>query len=56
VTVTGKGMVADTKKDYPFWVRNYDVAAEEAPPIKVGLVVGLVGWSVGWWWWVAASS
>jgi len=35
ITVTGKGMVADTKKDYPFWVRNYDVAAEEAPPIKV---------------------
>ncbi|KIY94433.1 hypothetical protein MNEG_13528 [Monoraphidium neglectum] len=34
VTVSGKGMVADTRKDFPFWVRNYDVAAEEAPPIK----------------------
>ncbi|GBF91273.1 vacuolar sorting-associated protein [Raphidocelis subcapitata] len=35
VTVTGKGMVADTKKDFPFWVRNYDVHEEEAPPIKM---------------------
>eukprot|EP00877_Chromochloris_zofingiensis_P012746 jgi/Chrzof1/7725/Cz02g34110.t1 len=35
VTVTGKGMVADTKKDFPFWVRNYDVPADAAPPIKM---------------------
>lgn len=35
VTMTGKGMVADTKKDAPFWVRNYDVPPDEAPPIKM---------------------
>jgi hypothetical protein len=35
VTVTGKGMVADTKRDFPFWVRNYGEHEEEAPPIKV---------------------
>lgn len=35
VTMTGKGMVTDTKKDAPFWVRNYDVPPEEAPPIKM---------------------
>ncbi|KAI8476921.1 MAG: subunit of retromer complex, partial [Monoraphidium minutum] len=35
VCVSGKGMAPDTKKDFPFWVRNYDVAAEEAPPIKM---------------------
>jgi hypothetical protein len=36
VTVTGKGMVADTKKDFPFWVRNYEAGSEEVNPIKVG--------------------
>jgi hypothetical protein len=33
--MTGKGMVTDTKKDAPFWVRNFDVPPEEAPPIKM---------------------
>eukprot|EP00878_Enallax_costatus_P002454 GHUV01002633.1.p1 GENE.GHUV01002633.1~~GHUV01002633.1.p1 ORF type:complete len:335 (+),score=99.67 GHUV01002633.1:291-1295(+) len=35
VTMTGKGMVTDTKKDAPFWVRNYELPPEEAPPIKM---------------------
>ena len=36
VRVTGKGMVADTKREVPFWVRNYDAApGAEAPLIKV---------------------
>jgi hypothetical protein len=35
VTMTGKGMVSDTKKDAPFWVRNYDTPPDEAPPIKM---------------------
>lgn len=35
VTLTGKGMGTDTKKDAPFWVRNYDVPPDEAPPIKM---------------------
>lgn len=35
VSMTGKGMVTDTKKDAPFWVRNFDVPPEEAPPIKM---------------------
>lgn len=35
MTMTAKGMVADTKKDAPFWVRNYDLPPEEAPPIKM---------------------
>ena len=39
VRVTGKGMVADTKRDAPFWVRNYDAPGAEAPPIKVGAFV-----------------
>jgi hypothetical protein len=33
--MTGKGMVADTKKDASFWVRNFDTPPEEAPPIKM---------------------
>lgn len=33
--MTGKGMVTDTKKDAPFWVRNYDTPPDEAPPIKM---------------------
>jgi hypothetical protein len=33
--MTGKGMGTDTKKDAPFWVRNYDVPPDEAPPIKM---------------------
>ena len=36
VTVTGKGMVPDTKRDFPFWVRNYEAPTNEPPPIKVG--------------------
>lgn len=36
VTVTGKGMITDTKKDFPFWVRNYElVSTETLPPIKM---------------------
>lgn len=35
VTVTGKGMVTDTKREAPFWVRNYELPPEEAPPIKM---------------------
>ncbi len=35
VTVTGKGMTADSKRDLPFWVRNYDLPPEAVPPIKV---------------------
>lgn len=35
VTMTGKGMVTDTKKDVSFWVRNYDTPPDEAPPIKM---------------------
>ncbi|WIA10000.1 hypothetical protein OEZ85_010212 [Tetradesmus obliquus] len=35
VSMTGKGMGSDTKKDAPFWVRNYDVPPDEAPPIKM---------------------
>jgi hypothetical protein len=33
--MTGKGMGTDSKKDAPFWVRNYDVPPDEAPPIKM---------------------
>lgn len=33
--MTGKGMVTDTKKDASFWVRNYDIPPDEAPPIKM---------------------
>ena len=37
VLAVGKGMVPDTKKEVPFWVRNYEEAqlSPEAP-IKVG--------------------
>lgn len=35
VTVTGKGMTPDSKKEFPFWVRNYDVPSEGGPPIKM---------------------
>ncbi|KAF6257338.1 vacuolar protein sorting-associated protein 26-domain-containing protein [Scenedesmus sp. NREL 46B-D3] len=35
VSMTGKGMGTDSKKDAPFWVRNYDLPPEEAPPIKM---------------------
>jgi hypothetical protein len=35
VTVTGKGMVADTKRDFPLWVRNYEAPPDDAPPIKM---------------------
>jgi hypothetical protein len=33
--MTGKGMGTDTKKDAPFWVRNYELPPDEAPPIKM---------------------
>ncbi len=35
VKITGKGMGQDTKKECPFWVRNFGVPADSAPPIKV---------------------
>lgn len=35
VTVTGKGMTPDTKKEFNFWVRNYELPSEAAAPIKV---------------------
>lgn len=28
-------MVQDTKRDFPFWVRNSEGPPEEAPPIKM---------------------
>lgn len=49
VTMTGKGMVSDTKKDAPFWVRNYDTPPDEAPPIKMEVRVEAAaawGWAV----------
>jgi hypothetical protein len=47
--MTGKGMVSDTKKDAPFWVRNYDTPPDEAPPIKMEVRVEAAaawGWAV----------
>lgn len=35
VTVTGKGMVPDSRKEASFWVRNYEEPSEAAAPIKV---------------------
>lgn len=35
VYVTGKGMVADTKREFHFWVRNYTPVEQLPPPIKV---------------------
>mmetsp|Transcript_6816 Transcript_6816/g.15085 ORF Transcript_6816/g.15085 Transcript_6816/m.15085 type:complete len:321 (+) Transcript_6816:316-1278(+) len=35
VTVTGKGMTPDSKKDFTFWVRNYEDVSEAAAPIKM---------------------
>lgn len=40
VTVTGKGMVTDTKKEFPFWVRNYDKPATD-PSAPIKLEVGI---------------
>lgn len=36
VTVTGKGMTPDTKKEFNFWVTNYEAPSEVGQPIKVG--------------------
>lgn len=38
VTVTGKGITPDCKKDSAFWVRNYEALHEATAPIKVGRV------------------
>jgi len=35
VTVSGKGMFPDTKRDVSFWVRNFESPPDEAPPIKM---------------------
>jgi hypothetical protein len=34
VTVTGKGMAPDSRRDFPVWVTNYEEASEPGPPIK----------------------
>lgn len=36
VTVLGKGMTPDSKRDFPLWVRNYEKLHEATTPIKVG--------------------
>lgn len=35
VSVTGKGMTPDSKRDFNIWVTNYEQASEAAAPIKV---------------------
>lgn len=35
VTVSGKGMTPDSKKESQIWVRNYEAAPAAAPPIKM---------------------
>ena len=35
MTVSGKGMFPDTKRDVSFWVRNFESPPDEAPPIKM---------------------
>ncbi|KAG2493560.1 hypothetical protein HYH03_008374 [Edaphochlamys debaryana] len=35
VTVAGRGMTADSKRDFPLWVRNYEKLHEAAAPIKM---------------------
>lgn len=41
VTVTGKGITPDCKKDSAFWVRNYEAMHEATAPIKVGDLQGI---------------
>ncbi len=36
MTVLGKGMTPDSKRDFPLWVRNYEKLHEATTPIKVG--------------------
>ncbi len=35
VTVTGKGMQPDSKREFNIWVTNFEEANESAAPIKV---------------------
>ncbi|PNW79418.1 hypothetical protein CHLRE_09g414200v5 [Chlamydomonas reinhardtii] len=35
VTVLGKGMTPDSKRDFPIWVRNYEKLHEATTPIKM---------------------
>ena len=42
VTVVGKGMVPDTKRDFPFWVRNSEPAALPPPPPSLAATAGAV--------------
>ncbi len=35
VTVVGKGMTPDSRRDFPIWVRNYEKLHEATAPIKV---------------------
>ncbi|KXZ45685.1 hypothetical protein GPECTOR_51g670 [Gonium pectorale] len=35
VTVGGKGMTPDSRRDFPIWVRNYEKLHEAAAPIKM---------------------
>lgn len=35
VTVLGKGMTPDSKRDFPLWVRNYEKLHEATTPIKM---------------------
>lgn len=38
VSVVGKGMTPDSKRDFPIWVRNYEKLHQAADPIKVRAV------------------
>ncbi len=35
VTVTGKGITQDSKRDFNIWVTNYEEPSDAAAPIKV---------------------
>jgi hypothetical protein len=39
VTVTGKGMTQDSRRDFNIWVTNYEEPSDAAAPIKVGPVL-----------------
>lgn len=39
VTVLGKGMTPDSKRDFPIWVRNYEKLHEATTPIKARMRV-----------------
>ena len=43
VTVVGKGMVADVKRDFPFWVRNSEPPPppDAPPPAPIKMEVGI---------------